>query len=283
LDVSSAGERSAVRSSILRPATELAPFPSASDAIHPTCDGMPMRIHHQPTPIYFRLKSILKKSIEDGFWSLGDTIPPERTIAQQYQVSVGTVRQAISQLVDEGYLYRVQGKGTFVRETGIPHDHLRYYAFIPDFEDPVPPIVTDLLSRRVVRGSERATRLLQQEPGRDLFEIKRRILVHRKPMVFSLSYLPCDLFKGLGELPDEAFYKEALYRLIEKHFGRPTIRNRELFSVEPAGADAKKHLSVELRSPVLQIEMLSYTFNDQPYEYRLSYCRTDSRRILRTI
>jgi GntR family transcriptional regulator len=244
---------------------------------------MPMRIHHHPMPIYFRLKSILKKSIEDGFWGLGDTIPPERKIAQKYQVSVGTVRQAISQLVDEGYLYRVQGKGTFVRETGIPHEHLRYYAFIQDFEDPVPPIITDLLSRRVVHGSKRATHLLKLQSGKDLFEIKRRIFVNRKPMVLSISYLPCDLFKGLEALPDEVFYKEALYLLVEKHFGRPTIRNQELFSIEPAGADLKKFLQVALQTPVLQIEMLSFTFNDQPYEYRLSYCRTDSGRILRTI
>ena len=236
-----------------------------------------------PTPIYYQLQSVIKKNIQDRCWKPGDSIPPERKLAEHYRVSVGTVRQAIANLVNEGYLTRVQGKGTFVRGTAFQHEHLRYYPMIGDFGDPIPDLSADLLSRKVVPGFERPNRLLNIDSGQRLHEIKRRILLHLKPVVFSVSYLPHDMFQGLETLSDDLFTKNTLYLLIEQHFGWPTIENRELFSVIPAGAEAKQHLGVAKGTALLHIEMLSLTYKDQPYEYRLSYCRTESARILRVI
>jgi len=236
-----------------------------------------------PAPIYFQLQSVIKKNIQDRCWKPGDSIPPERKLAEHYRVSVGTVRQAIANLVNEGYLTRLQGKGTFVRETAFRHEHLRYYPMINDFGDPIPDLSADLVSRRVVPGFERPNRLLNVAAGRPLHEIKRRILLHRQPVVFSVSYLPYDMFPDLETISDALFTKKTLYLLIEQHFGWPTIENRELFSAIPAGAEAQKHLAVAKGAPLLHIEMLSLTHQDQPYEYRLSYCRTESARILRVI
>jgi GntR family transcriptional regulator len=240
-------------------------------------------IHRKPspTPIYYQLQTAIQKNIQEGLWRPGDNIPPERKLAEHYQVSVGTVRQAIANLVNEGYLNRFQGKGTFVRETAFHHESLRYYPLIRDFGDPTPDLSADLLSRRVIAGFERANRLLQIEPGQKLFEIKRRILLHLQPAVYCISYLPYDMFQGLESMSDEVFSKNTLYLLIEKHFARPTIHNHELFSVASADAEVKKHLKVTKGQPLLHIEMLALTFEDQPYEYRISFCRTEAGRVLR--
>ncbi len=249
---------------------------------NPTQNGAPNR-NAPATPVYYQLQSIIQKNIHDRFWKPGDSIPPERRLAEHYRVSVGTVRQAIANLVNEGYLTRVQGKGTFVRETAFQHEHLRYYPMVSDFEDPIPDLAADLLSRQVVPGFERANRLLHIDPGQPLYEIKRRILLHFKPAVYAVSYLPCEMFQGLEKLPDDLFTKNTLYLLIEEHFGWPTIENRELFSAIPADAQVKQQLDVAKGEPLLRIEMLALTYKDQPYEYRLSYCRTDRARILRVI
>ena len=65
-------------------------------------------------PKYRQLKEILKEQINKGKLKPGDQIPPEEKIAQRHGVSLGTVRQAMAELVNEGLIYKEQGKGTFV-------------------------------------------------------------------------------------------------------------------------------------------------------------------------
>src|SRR4051812_20574632 len=74
---------------------------------------------NSPIPIYYQLEEHIKGLIEEGVLKPGDVLPPEREYAEKYQISRMTVRQAFTQLVNEGYLFRLQGKGTFVAERKI--------------------------------------------------------------------------------------------------------------------------------------------------------------------
>jgi len=67
-------------------------------------------------PKYRQLKEILKEQINKEKLKPGDQIPPEEKIAQRHGVSLGTVRQAMAELVNEGLIYKEQGKGTFIAE-----------------------------------------------------------------------------------------------------------------------------------------------------------------------
>jgi GntR family transcriptional regulator len=68
---------------------------------------------------------------------------------------------------------------------------------------------------------------------------------------------------------------------LEQSYGLPTIYNRELISVASADARVAKSLNVKQKAPLLFIEMLAYTYQDKPYEYRKSYCLTDSKKVFR--
>ncbi len=67
-----------------------------------------------PSPIYRQLKEILKRKIEDGNFMPGERIPTEYELCEMFAVSRAPVRQALSELVNEGLLNRQQGSGTFV-------------------------------------------------------------------------------------------------------------------------------------------------------------------------
>lgn len=66
-----------------------------------------------PIPKYRQLKEIIKQSIKAGEIKVGDKIPSENELALKYSISRNVVRQAFNELVNEGWLYREQGKGTF--------------------------------------------------------------------------------------------------------------------------------------------------------------------------
>ena len=65
-------------------------------------------------PLYEQAKRLITRSLADGEWQPGAVIPSEMALARRFQVSQGTVRKAIDELVMENMLVRRQGKGTFV-------------------------------------------------------------------------------------------------------------------------------------------------------------------------
>jgi len=65
-------------------------------------------------PLYSQIQDYVISRIENGLWPTHFQIPPEREIADQFQVSRITAKHAMLGLVNDGYLYRHRGKGTFV-------------------------------------------------------------------------------------------------------------------------------------------------------------------------
>ena len=65
-------------------------------------------------PAYARISQSLRRQIESKAWQPGDLIPTESRLSKEHGVSIGTVRKALQELVIAGFLYRVQGKGTYV-------------------------------------------------------------------------------------------------------------------------------------------------------------------------
>lgn len=77
---------------------------------------MPTLERSNPLPLYYQLKEVLKQQIRAGHLAPRTPIPSEPELVAQYHVSRATVRQALTELVHEGLLYRQHGRGTFVCE-----------------------------------------------------------------------------------------------------------------------------------------------------------------------
>jgi len=68
--------------------------------------------------LYFKIYSQLKQELVDGVYKVGDAFPPERALKERFSTTHITVRNALSRLVEEGYIERFSGRGTFVTYTG---------------------------------------------------------------------------------------------------------------------------------------------------------------------
>jgi len=66
------------------------------------------------TPVYRQLAEILKQRIESGALAPRRPIPSEKQLQDEFGVSRGTVRHAVARLRDEGYVYTVAQRGTYV-------------------------------------------------------------------------------------------------------------------------------------------------------------------------
>jgi len=234
-----------------------------------------------PEPAYYRLQKQIQNDIETGRLPPGERIQAERLLAENHRVSVGTVTKAILNLVHEGYLHRVQGCGTFVAGTKLKRENLRYYKYHRDFEDTELDLRVELLDRSFITAPIPIAKHLKIPEGGMVFELKRLILSEDAPLTLSVSYLPEKMFKRFDEMPSNRLERIPLYMTIEEEYKIPTIVNRELISAISADTDIAAILHLEPESPILLIEMLSFTYKNRPYEYRMSYCSTFLRKILR--
>src|SRR4051812_25015713 len=78
-----------------------------------------------PIPLYFQLKELILSEIKEGNYKIGSLIPTENDLSDMFEISRTTVRQAITELVQEGWLYRVKSKGTFVSKPKIEQSFIQ--------------------------------------------------------------------------------------------------------------------------------------------------------------
>lgn len=69
-------------------------------------------------PHYMQIRTFVTDRIHQQLWREGDRVPSENDLASQFGVSRITVKNALDNLVKEGLIYRIQGKGTFVSVSG---------------------------------------------------------------------------------------------------------------------------------------------------------------------
>lgn len=235
-----------------------------------------------PLPRYYRIQKEIRKQVESGIWLPGEMIPPEKRIAEDFHVSLGTVRRAIQDLVADGLLYRMQGKGTLVAGTNLKREALRYYRFKKDFTEKEASHQIKVTDLERTEGRPDINRLLKVPGHMDLYIVKRIFIRSAKTIVYSISWLPADLVPGFEGISRHRLERVPLYLALENKYGIPTKENEELIDVAPVDAEAAGVLRVPEGTPLLRLEMLSYTYRKKPYEFRTSWCDSGSYRLVRT-
>ncbi len=233
-----------------------------------------------PMPVYFQLQKKIKKQIEDGRWAPGESIPTERELSKTHGLSPGTIKKALLNLVNEGYLYRIQGKGTFVAGTTLRRGSLRYYRLQKDFRGEEARLKIKLIGMKQIKGIPEFNKNLQISVNQDLYELKRLFLLKGVPVLYSISYLPWKLFPNLENLKSDFCKDITLYQLLEKEYGITTISNKKLISISAADTKIADLLKVNVGKHLLFIEMMSFTYKNKPYEYRETFCLTDEQKLV---
>jgi len=224
-------------------------------------------------PLYQRLADLLRQEIVDGVHRPGDRLPSENVIAKEYDLAPGTARQALAQLVGDGFLERAQGKGTFVRRPSFDQSLFRFFRFRgTDGERSVPQ--SRILFRGIKRAPESVARSLEFANGDDAIYIKRLRLIDDAPVLAEEIWLPLEPFRAFLDVPDEDI-GPLLYPIYDKCCGLVVARAEEQLTAESADEETAERLSVSPGDPVIVIDRLARGFDTKPLEWRRSKGRAD--------
>lgn len=229
-------------------------------------------------PLYKEVKIRLTRGLATGEWKPGEAIPSETRLADSFNVSIGTIRKAIDELVAERILLRQQGRGTFVA-THTEDRTLFYFFHIvgKDGSRELPAI--ELLSFRKTRATAVEEERLGLARGARTFRIQNLLKLAGKPVVFDDITVPAELFPDL----DEKMFRErdgTVYGLYQARYGITVIRSTERLSAGLPTARAASLLGITAQTPALAIRRIAYTYDDSPVEHRVSWVNTERHEYL---
>ncbi len=221
----------------------------------------------QRVPTYVKIKETIQRRIESGELVPGAPLPSERTLAEQYGLSRMTVRQALSELVAAGALYREQGRGTFVsarkmqqRNISSFSDTVKQKGFAPG---------TKVIGFAVVRPpADIAEKLMA--PG-DVYRALRIRLADDTPVAVEEVFIPLHICPGL-KLSD---LTSSLYRLISDTFGHKIGSADSSVSAHHPSARQQQYLNITRNTPVLKIDSLYYSASGATLYYERAVYRAD--------
>ncbi|MDM5330310.1 GntR family transcriptional regulator [Neobacillus sp. CF12] len=234
---------------------------------------------NSPVPIYHQLEEYIKQQIETGILKEEAVIPSEREYAERFQISRMTVRQAINNLVSEGYLKRQKGRGTFVNRKKVEQELQGMTSFTEDMLSRGMNPSSTLLSFQIIPADKNTASDLKIEENDSIYKIKRIRLADGAPMALETAYIPVQIVPGLTEENSNL----SLYQYIEEHLSLSISEANQEIEASVADSYDAENLGINLGDPTLLIERISYLTDGIPFELVKSTFRADRYRFVHTM
>jgi GntR family transcriptional regulator len=215
-----------------------------------------MILDRGPTPLYYQLKTLLESKILSQELKEGGRLPSEAELCEQYNVSRVTVRQALSDLMGAGLIYRDRGKGTFVTE-GARLKRPVLKGSIEDLIAAARGTRIRILSYKEVPPPPTIVHVSKLGEYEKVFQLELVRSISKGPMGYSLLYFPPDLGRRIS-VPELSPTTETI-TFVEGKLRTKAHRANQTIDVGVADGVLAKHLAVKPKSPLLIIQRDYYT------------------------
>jgi GntR family transcriptional regulator len=230
-----------------------------------------------PVPLYHQVKTTLLREIEAGRWAPGDQLPTENALIERFGVSKITIRQALRDLAQMGYIRRQQGRGTFVQRPPLEEGPRELTSFTGEMRGHGIAASSQVLHKGVIPAPSDVAAALQLEEDAPVFRLRRLRLADHEPMGLQTAYIAMALVPGIDRL---SFENASLYELLARHYGLEPAGARETHRAVLITREDANLLRVPPGSPGLAAQRLTRLPDGRPLEYVQSVMRGDRYQIV---
>lgn len=226
-----------------------------------------MNMSRQAEPIYLSIASVLRSEL--SHLQPGELLPGELPLAKRFEVNRHTIRRALEVLAQEGYVIRIQGKGTQVLEAPLRYPVVEKSAYSDWFTATGHTAEARLLGS-VQRGAEALEiEHLGLKAGDQVVEYRTLRLLGEHPVslirhCFSAEH--AELLKG---------YKKGSMRRYLRQQGQQLTRVFSLIGARMPNTQEASRLVMSEQRPVLTVQTVSKNQHEQAFELALSVSRAD--------
>lgn len=228
---------------------------------------------NQHIPYYVQIKEYLKKLASER--KPHESMPSESKLSEMFNVSRGTVKQAVMDLVFEGILYREQGRGTFVAPTKITRSFDRLPSFTDDIRRMGCGPDTRIIKLAYISPTPFLMQLFDMQQDETLVKIKRLVSMENSPIVVLTSYLNPHVYPRLAveEIGD------SLYEALQKKYSLVPVKAHDTYTIVDIAPQTAKLLQCQTTAHVCYSQRIGYLASGLAVEYVESFIRSDRFKI----
>ncbi|MCF7352801.1 GntR family transcriptional regulator [Vibrio sp. CK2-1] len=223
-------------------------------------------------PMYRQIADAIREKISSGEYKVGEALPTEAQLREEFSVSRVTVRQALKLLIESGELESIQGSGTYVKESKVNYDIDQQSSFAEKWAHLEGLTHSHVLAFEIQPASLSIADLLEVSENEMVFYIKRVRFLNDEPITVEETWMPTEMF------PDLTYQvmQGSKYDYIEKQKGLMIDRSeQELIPILPPKNIAKL-LNIDAALPIIEKRTRGHLHDDTVFEYSRNYFTTNN-------
>ncbi len=217
-------------------------------------------------PLYSQLNGIIKRGITSGHLKPGQLLPSETELCSHFDISRNTVRQAIGELEEEGFVIRKRGKGTFVADVSQRRKSVPY-SFTTEISRMGKTPSSSLVDFSIIPPPETVRSVMQLDTATRVYKFTRVRKVDGAPLILETSYYPQYIYPNLTR---EMLETHSIYSLLY-HVGVIPFSASDTYEAVLLGKREAELLNCPEGSPGFYHQRLTSNENGSVYEYTTSY------------
>ena len=229
---------------------------------------------------YEEIENFILKGVMEKKYHPDEKVPSENNLASKFEVSRMTARKALDNLVMSGYLYKVKGKGTYVKDRDNRHDIYlnQMIGFTSRVEKSGKTPKTEVKIFKIIKPNKHVANKLNITIYDDIYYTERVRYIDDEPVILEISYMPVSVSPDLTEKNME----KSKYRYLREHNHRIDEMVKEYIPVIP-GSKIRDILLLDKNIAMFKIELVSRLENDSIFEYTKIYYNQNKYRFLQVI
>ena len=222
---------------------------------------------------FFKIYLELREKIEHRQYRSNSLLPSENELAREYNVSRETIRKALLLLLENGYIHKIQGKGSIVLDVHrfrLPVTGILSFKERRQFQDV--DATTKVLVNKEVDAPDFLVRLGLVKPDEKLIYLVRQRIVDGEAVILDKDYIRKST---IGDLPTNRV-EESLYEYLEKDLGIKISYGNKDFKIEPVNEEDTTYIDLKGHKQIAVLRSDVYTEGTDFLHYNESRHRVDN-------
>jgi len=220
--------------------------------------------------LYIQLTRIFLEEITSGKWPLGQQIPTEDELCRQYGVSKITVRQAVNNLASDGYVMKLQGKGTFVTSV-LPVVGLSMKTRLTEEMFGKEVKLKRQILFKGIKEPPSGIKVFLKTEERTFYILSKR-MVSEETVYVEEAFIPVRMLPYIEKLD---IAHSSLYSVLQEKAVKKIFKMMQTIEISSATGDFAKVLDITEKSPVLVVHRLFISSDNTPVAYTKLQGRSD--------
>ncbi|MEZ9398512.1 phosphonate utilization transcriptional regulator PhnR [Vibrio splendidus] len=221
---------------------------------------------------YVKIKDVIVEQIESGMLIPRQKLPAERKLAESFDTTRVTLREALSSLEAQGRIYREDRRGWFISPAPLRYDPTQTLNFTNMALSQNRKPKTELVAAKGMLATKEATKLLNLQPFSDVYRVDRVRYLEDRPVVYVTNYIRPELFPNLLDYD----LSKSLTDIYREHFGVVYQKIRYRVSTTSLLGETAQALRATSGSPAMVVERVNYNQDGDLIDCDIEYWRHDA-------